>query len=102
MNMVFLNLIDSFTEMHLRILKLFQAPKPPENITMGGLGLVLETNIPELHGQRSLYDQIWRDLYSSGLVNTDGLHTTMSANGLAAKRTTAMGDTFLRFIEESK
>ncbi len=98
---VFLNLVDSFTELHLRILKIFQSPSPPQGISMGGLSNVLEHNIPQLHGNRELYDQLWKDLYSRGLVNTDGLHVTMSAHGLGEKRTTGIGDEFLKFIEGS-
>jgi hypothetical protein len=99
---VFLNLVDSFTELHLRILKVFQAPSPPPSMSMGGLSSVLEHNIPELRGNRELYDQLWKDLYSRGLVSTDGLHVTMSGHGLAQKRTTGLGDAFLKFIEEPK
>jgi len=94
-----LNFVDSFTEQHLRILKLFQNPKPPPNISMGGLSTVLEHNIPELRQHRELYIQLWKDLYSRGLVNTEGLNATMSGNGLEAKRTTELGDSLLRFIE---
>ena len=97
---VFLNLIDSFTELHFRILKLFQNPVPPQNMSMGGLSNVLEHNIPELGGQRELYDQLWKDLYSRGLVNTEGLHVTMTGHGLGQKCTTGIGDAFLKFIEE--
>lgn len=99
---VFLNLVDSFTELHLRILKVFQAPTSPPGMSMGGLSSVLEHNIPELRGNRELYDQLWKDLYSRGLVNTDGLHMTMSGSGLNQKRTTGIGEAFLKFIEEPK
>ena len=95
---LFLNFIDSFTELHLRILKVFQAPPP--NLSMGGLSDVLDHNIPDLRGRRELYDQLWKDLYSRGLVTTDGLHSTMSGHGLAQKRTTGLGDAFLKFIAE--
>lgn len=69
-------------------------------MSMGGLGNVLEHNLPELRGRRDIYDQFWRDLYSRGLVNSENLHVTMSENGLGQKRTTAMGDSFLSFIAE--
>jgi len=98
---LFFDFVDALTEQHLRILKLFQAPTPPPNMSMGGLGHVLEHNIPELRGRQDLYTQLWRDLYSRGLLNTDGLNVTMSGNGLAAKRTTNMGDAFLKFIAEA-
>lgn len=97
---VFLNLVDSYSELHLRILKLFQSPTPPPGMSMGGLSNVLEHNIPELNGRREMYDQLWKDLYSRGLVSTEGLHVTMTGHGLGEKRTTETGDAFLRFIEE--
>lgn len=99
---VFLNLVDSFTELHLRILKVFQAPSPPPGMSMGGLSSVLEHNISGLRGHRELYDQLWKDLYSRGLVNADGLHVAMSGSGLGQKRTTGIGDAFISFIEEQK
>lgn len=95
---LFFNFVDFFTELHLRILRVFQAPSPPPNMSMGGLSNVLEFNIPELANRREIYDQFWKDLYSRGLVNTEGLHITMSGNGLAAQRTTALGNAFLEFI----
>lgn len=97
---IFLDFVDSLTELHLRILKVFQAPDTPNNMSMGGLSHVLEHNIPELQGRRNIYDQFWRDLYSRGLVSTDGLHVTMTGHGLAQKRTTELGDAFLSFISE--
>ena len=95
---LFLEFVDAFTELHLRILKLFQAPTPPPSMSMGGLSHVLEHNMPELQGHQELYKQLWRDLYSRGLVTTDSLGGTISGSGLAAKRTTQMGDQFLTFI----
>jgi hypothetical protein len=98
---LFFNFVDSLTELHLQILKVFQSPTPPPSMSMGGLSKVLEHNIPELHNRREIYDQFWKDLYSRGLVNTDGLHVTMSEAGLGQKRTTGLGDSFLNFIAES-
>ena len=95
---LFFGFVDSLTELHLRILKVFQSPPTPPNMSMGGLSHVLEFNIPELRGRRDIYDQFWRDLYSRGLINTEGLNTTMSGSGLASKRTTGLGDAFLQFI----
>lgn len=100
MQHLFLNFVDTLTELHIQILKLFQAPIPPSNMSMGGLSSVLEYNMPEMRGRRDLYDQLWKDLYTRGLVNTDGMHTTMTGNGLGQKRTTALGDAFLGFISE--
>ncbi len=97
---LFLNFVDSLTEVHLRILKAFQSPTPPSGMSVGGLSNVLENSLPDLMGRQAIYDQFWKDLYSRGLVNTEGLHVTMSGDGLAQKRTTDLGDAFLDFISE--
>jgi hypothetical protein len=97
-----LSFVDQLSEMHLRIIKVFSAPVAPPGLSMGGLENVLEHNIPELRGQRELYDQLWRDLYGRGLVNTDGLHVTMTGNGLIQRRTTALGEALLKLISSGK
>lgn len=97
---MFFDWIDSLSLLHLQILKLFQAPTPPPKMSMGGLSSVLEYNMPQLKGHAHTYGQVWKDLYSRGLVNTEGMNTTISGQGLAAKRTSEIGDAFLRFIEE--
>lgn len=105
---IFLNLVDSFTVWHLAILKLFQNPEKWaddnnhqfSNLMAGGLSSILESAFPQLQGQRSFYDIVWRDLYLSGLVNTESLHGMITGRGLMEKRTTEMGDKFLKFISE--
>ena len=107
---IFLNLIDSFTVWHLRILKLFDNPLEwarenehqfAEVVISGSLARnILESAFPDLLGKRAMYDQIWQDLYQKGLVNTDGLQTMMTSQGLLAKRTSDLGTQFLRFVEE--
>lgn len=93
-----LSFVDQLSEMHLRILKAFSAPTAPPGLIMGGLNHVLEDNIPELRGRRDLYDQLWRDLFSRGLVNTEGLHVTMSGSGLVERRTSGLGEALLHLI----
>jgi hypothetical protein len=102
LQLMFLNFVDAFTEWHIRVLKLFEAPPGQSGIMAGGLSHVLENSFPELKGRREFYDSVWRDLFLRGLVNTETLHTTMSAGGLATKRTTAHGDQFLAFIARPK
>lgn len=97
---MFLEWIDSLSVLHLQILKLFQNPTPPSGMSIGGLSSVLEYNMPELRGHGHIYNQVWKDLYSRGLVNTEGMNVTMSGQGLAAKRTSDIGDAFLRFVSE--
>lgn len=93
---MFLGFIDSLSA--LQILRAFQAPEVPANMSMGGLSHILELNVPALKNQRELYDQLWKDLYSRGLVIAEGLHVTMTGSGLSQKGTTGLGDTFLKFI----
>jgi len=97
---IFLNLVDAFTEWHVRILKYFQSPPAQPNILSGALSDVIERAFPELRGRRDFYRLVWNDLYQSGLVNTrtDSLDTTMTAHGLSQKRTTNLGDQFLAFL----
>ena len=105
---MFVDLIESLTEWHLRLLKVFQDPAAwfksnpatPFNVSFGGLSTVVEHAVPGLRGKREFYDQLWRELHANGLVNTDGLHTTMTGDGLMAKRTTAHGDAFIKFISD--
>ena len=97
---MFFDWIDSFSLLHLQILKLFQAPVPPPGMGTGGLSSVLEYNMPQLKEHRHTYGQVWKDLYSRGLVDTEGMNTTMSVQGLSTKRTSEIGDAFLSFIEE--
>ena len=107
---MFLRHVDEFTPEHLGILSLFHDPVSWFNrgqlsfpdMYMGGLSHVLEKAFPALQNQRAIYDQIWKDLYQRGLVNTDGLHTTMSGEGLRASRTSELGKAFLQFIQFTK
>lgn len=93
-----LSFVDELSEMHLRILKVFHSPESPPGLSMGGLSNVLEYNIPSLRNQQELYNQLWRDLYIRGLINTQNLNATLSGNGLTQRRTTGLGQALLTFI----
>jgi hypothetical protein len=97
---LFLAFIDEFSEMHLRVIAFANAPMQPAGVNAGSLGHLLENNIPTLHGQRALYDQLWKDLYLRGLINTESLHFMMTGSGLAQSRTTELGKSLLKFISE--
>jgi hypothetical protein len=106
---MFLNLVDVLTVWHLRILKLLANPtrwfqahnrKPPEYHIAGSLSQMLTTAYPELTQQRELYDQIAKELYDRGLLNTQGLHTVMSGGGVYAERATEFGRQFIAFVSE--
>ena len=106
---IFINLVDQFTVWHLRILVLFANPKKwfmennipiPETSLPGSTSQMLVRAYPELNDKRDLYDLIGKDLHQQGLIGTDSFHTTMSGHGMMAKRTTDLGDEFIRFISE--
>jgi hypothetical protein len=96
---IFLNYVDMFCDWHILILKLFQSP-PPSELSAGALENVLIKAYPVLSGNRAFYDTMWRDLFQRGLVNTESLHSTMSAIGLSQRKTSEHGDKFLSFINE--
>lgn len=99
---MFVNFANTFiTAWHLQLLKLFHAPVRQNAVSSGALSHVVEEAFPELRGRRGFYDQIWRDLYAHGLVNTESLHGLMTSDGLVARRTTDLGAQFLEFIENS-
>lgn len=98
---MFLNFANTFTVWHLRLLNLFHAPVRQNTTSSGALSHVVEEAYSELQGRREFYDQVWRDLYARGLVNTESLHGMMTADGLVARRTTDLGEQFLRFIKNS-
>lgn len=93
-----LRFIDEFSEMHFRILAFAQSPVAPDGISIGSLANVLEDNIPSLRGQKTLYNQLWKDLYVRGLVSVEGLNSTMSGSGLSQSCTSPIGVTLLNFI----
>ena len=105
---IFLNLLDSYTIWHVRILKLFDNPSrwfeinkiaPPQNVMGGGLKIVLETAFPELKGRNDFCNLVWEDLKRAGLHNSGSLGVMMTGSGLLQNRTTEFGRRFLQFIE---
>ena len=103
---MFLSFIDALTPWHLRVLKFFENPRAwgqKQGITYpdwytGGASTVLEHTFPELSGKREFYDQLVKDLFSRGLMNTDTLHISVSGQGMFESHTTAMGQQFISFI----
>ena len=86
LQLMFLNLVDSFTTWHLRILRLFQNPEEhgkkvglsPDQISYAGSPSdLLEKYYRDLQGKRVIYDQIVSELHSRGLLGIDTLHSAM-------------------------
>lgn len=105
---IFLNLIDTYTVWHIRILKLFDNPTlwfennsliAPTNIMGGGLKIILEIAFPELKDRAEFYNLVWEDLSRAGLHDTSSLGGMITSSGLMQNRTTEFGKRFLAFIE---
>lgn len=97
---IFLDCIDSFSELHIQLLRFFQQPPASVNLMMGALSSVIEQGMPKLRGKEQIYGPVWNDLAARSLVSNVGLHVMMTGHGLAEKRTTPLGDAFLEFISE--
>jgi hypothetical protein len=108
---IFLNLIDSYTIWHVRILNLFNNPsqwfeinniEPPKNVMGGGLKIILEIAFPELKGRNDFCNLVWEDLKRAGLHDSGSLGVMMTGSGLMQNRTTEFGKRFLSFIESNQ
>lgn len=88
--LMFLNLVDTFTEWHLRLLNYlslsrFERGKEMENI---------ERTFPELLKRREFADQIIKDLFLRGLVNKDSILGLRELDS----STTPLGRQLLEFV----
>ncbi len=106
LQLMFLNFVDTLTSWHLRVLKFFNDPRAwPEkwdflypDVSTGSAAKLLEARFPKLRGRRDFYDQLVKDLFNRGLMNTDSLHVTTAGLGIFASRTTDLGRRFVEFI----
>lgn len=104
--MMFLNMIDTFTPWHLKLIYYFENPnlrfnegginKP--NISMGGITSGLYVYYSELTGRDEFVSVIFKELYRSGIINTDSLGGSMTQQGIFASRLTEYGKRFLKYI----
>ncbi|HPD74796.1 MAG TPA: hypothetical protein PKZ65_01915 [Methanoregulaceae archaeon] len=106
LQLIFLNLIDTFTQWHIRILKFYQNPKRwfkehnQDPVYRGNSAQSLVGAFPDLRSNQILYEQIVTDLNIRGLLSLDKtlLQAGMTEYGLDQSRTTEMGNEFLQFI----
>lgn len=101
----FLGYIDRFSALHLKVLKVLENPGAVaaiaarvENMMAGGLSHILPLGVPEVAGNTQLLERVVSDLKREDLIEGAGLNTTISSSGLLEKRTSQVGDAFLRFI----
>ena len=105
--MIFLRLVDQLTPLHLRTLTLLDNPRtwmekhqvPNPGWGMGGVSTVIEHCLPDLRGQRDIYDQLIRDLQADGLIGQGQfVHVTMTGGGMVESRTTDRAKRFIKYI----
>lgn len=102
--MIYLDLLDKYTLWHIRILHLFRNPRDfeqvhVEGIMMGSASIVVEQVYPDIAKEKELLDKIVKDLQNDGMMAEGSyMHAGMTSNGVAASRTTELGNKFLKFI----
>jgi hypothetical protein len=108
---MFFHLIDILTSWHLIILSFFDNPlkwykKHDLHFTerkRGNIKEILFTAFPDLKNDDDLLGQLWQDLATYGLIiRSVDLETTIGNDQLKIKRTSKLGEEFLRFINEPK
>ena len=98
---IFMSLLEKYTVSHIKILEFFNNPKRHDGVDefrymMGSPTQVLFDVYPDLN--TPLFKKMYDDLYIDGMVSTENLNTTMTGSGMVQKRTTDLGDDFLRFV----
>lgn len=106
---LFLAVTDTLTGDHIRMLKIFADPskfvaadpklvRHFKDISMGGIGEILKPAFPMLN--REHFESMMDDLHQKSLskVRRDGLGTTISKQGILEKKTTELGDRYIKFI----
>lgn len=106
---IYLNLIDRYTEWHLKILAFLDNPKKyyskengPICYVTTSISQILNKVYPEIMKNKSLIDLIVKDLYSDSLINNDSIYTMMTASGVLESRTTDLGKSFISFITDNE
>jgi hypothetical protein len=105
LQLMFLEFIDGATSWHIRLLSFFHNPQEyarANGVAIGGSSISQTTLscFKELVGQKGFFEQLVRDLTARGFVDIDPgiIYAMMTPSGATSKRTTDLGDAFLRFI----
>jgi hypothetical protein len=107
---IFLNLVDTFSQWHLRLLKFLKDPPhggtPLKTgytyIHLSVLPEAIEKTYPQLKGRYDFYYQIIKELSDRGLANmsaSDTTHDMATMQGIPSTQVTELGAEFLSFIE---
>ena len=104
----FLAYVDRFSELHIRLLRLLADPSASsamrsaaDGMMAGGQETVIRADVSEQVAPPEIFDRVVSDLKNEGLIDGN-LKGMVSKGSLLAKRTTTVGDLFLRFISEPR
>lgn len=101
--MMFLEMVDKYTILHINILVYFQNPRrfvdlTNNTITLGSPKRFLYQVYKEMENNDSLVNKVVKDLYNDGLIGSADLNVTMTIDGMLAPRTTKLANQFVEFI----
>lgn len=102
---IFIGLIRKYSLWHLQVLEFFSNPKKhlgyeESSYYMGSPKQPLFEALPHLQENEAFVDLVVSNLYADGLLNTENLNVTMTGRGMIEKRTTALGNRFIKFITQ--
>lgn len=100
--MIYMEMLEKYTVWHLQVLSHFYNPEHGigrGNESMGAADSPLYRRYPHMVQRKDVVDKIVIDLQNEGMLTSGSYwHSSMTSNGIYAKRTTALGDGFLKFI----
>lgn len=108
---IFIGLVDFLTVRHLQILRFLSDPakifeemgkEKPQYSIGGSLSNCLTVAYPELANEREFYNLIAKDLGNRSLAGENPFNGMTTGIGVYQRRTTELGEQFLRFISERK
>lgn len=103
---IFLRYVDELTPSHIRFMRFLDSPTGwfdqydlhwPK-VHAGGLMSVVEVAFPEWRAEEPFLDTLVTDLAARGLIESPGLRTMMTGEGLEAQRTKPKGRELTAFI----
>jgi hypothetical protein len=103
---LFLNLIDTFTIWHFKVLEFLSNPQkwydknkkePPASLATSLKNIILDA-FPELKQNEDFLELIGDDLYSKGLITRSNLRDVYRKESLFIKHTSNLGEKFLKTI----
>lgn len=105
--MLFLNIIDSLTPWHIKIMQYLEHPR--SNFENAGLQYTkkmkstvtfIQQYYPELKDKNEFVKTILKDLYTKGLIESDNVDSRMDINESFKNTLTYFGKKLLRYISE--